>query len=148
VAIVQHDMQLDRSTYEVLQILSISLTDKTLLRELFNKTKSQKDKERFRLKEPRLFDFWRCFPKYVYLDKSVIEVKESKIESFKMIEEFLRKAASFTKSPANTLPQPAVIPLYTNSMFFSHEVIFSAKCSCKAIPAISSNTPTGYPQIQ
>ena len=29
VAIVQHDMQLKRSTYEVLQILSISLTDKT-----------------------------------------------------------------------------------------------------------------------
>ena len=28
VAIVQHDMQLERSTYEVLQILSISLTDK------------------------------------------------------------------------------------------------------------------------
>ena len=28
VAIVQHDMQLKRSTYEVLQILSISLTDK------------------------------------------------------------------------------------------------------------------------
>ena len=29
VAIVQHDMQLKRSTYEFLQILSISLTDKT-----------------------------------------------------------------------------------------------------------------------
>jgi len=38
VAIVQHDMKLDRSTYEVLQILSISLTDKTNLRELFDKT--------------------------------------------------------------------------------------------------------------
>ena len=32
VAIVQHDMQLKRSTYEVLQILSISQTDKTNLR--------------------------------------------------------------------------------------------------------------------
>ena len=29
VDIVHHDMQLKRSTYEVLQILSISLTDKT-----------------------------------------------------------------------------------------------------------------------
>lgn len=38
VAIVQHDMKLKRSTYEVLQILSISLTDKTPLRELFDKT--------------------------------------------------------------------------------------------------------------
>ena len=35
---VQHDMQLKRSTYEFLQILSISLTDKTHLRDLFNKT--------------------------------------------------------------------------------------------------------------
>ena len=35
---VQHDMQLNRSTYEVLQILSISLTDKTHLRDLFDKT--------------------------------------------------------------------------------------------------------------
>ena len=33
-----HDMQLKRSTYEVLQILSISLTDKTHLRDLFDKT--------------------------------------------------------------------------------------------------------------
>ena len=57
VAIVQHDMQLDRSTYEVLQILSISLTDKTLLRDLFDKTKFQNDKERFGPDGPGLFDF-------------------------------------------------------------------------------------------
>jgi FOG: Transposase and inactivated derivatives len=57
VAIVQKDMQLDRSTYEVLQILSISLTDKTVLRDLFNKTKFQNDKELFRLNEPSLFNF-------------------------------------------------------------------------------------------
>ena len=57
VAIVQKDMQLDRSTYEVLQILSISLTDKTYLRDLFDKTKFQNDKERVRLNEPRLFNF-------------------------------------------------------------------------------------------
>ncbi|WP_262250428.1 IS4 family transposase, partial [Parapedobacter soli] len=44
VAIVQYDMKLDRSTYEVLQILSISLTDKTNLRELFSKTKFQYNK--------------------------------------------------------------------------------------------------------
>lgn len=56
VAIVQHDMQLDRSTYEVLQILSISLTDKTHLRDLFDRTKFQNDKERFWLNEPCLFD--------------------------------------------------------------------------------------------
>jgi hypothetical protein len=57
VAIVQKDMQLDRSTYEVLQVLSISLTDKTNLRDLFDKTKFQNDKERFRLNEPSLFNF-------------------------------------------------------------------------------------------
>ena len=57
VAIVQHDMQLDRSTYEVLQILSISLTDKTPLRDLFDKTEFQNDKERFGPDGPSLFDF-------------------------------------------------------------------------------------------
>lgn len=57
VAIVQHDMKLDRSTYEVLQILSISLTDKTNLRELFSKTKFQNDKERNSLNGPNLFNF-------------------------------------------------------------------------------------------
>lgn len=45
VAIVQHDMQLKRSTYEVLQILSISLTDKTHLRDLFDKTNFNDVKE-------------------------------------------------------------------------------------------------------
>ena len=38
VDIVHHDMQLKRSTYEVLQFLSISLTDKAHLRDLFDKT--------------------------------------------------------------------------------------------------------------
>lgn len=57
VAIVQNDMQLDRSTYEVLQILSISLTDKTHLRDLFDKTKFQNDKERCGPNGPSLFKF-------------------------------------------------------------------------------------------
>lgn len=57
VAIVQHDMKLDRSTYEVLQILSISITDKTNLRELFSKTKFQYDKERTDHNGPDLFNF-------------------------------------------------------------------------------------------
>lgn len=57
VAIVQHDMKLGRSTYEVLQILGISLTDKTNLRDLFSKTKFQNDKERASLNGPNLFNF-------------------------------------------------------------------------------------------
>ena len=56
VAIVQHDMQLKRSTYEVLQILSISLTDKSPLKELFEKTYSNDVKEQFRPLIPGLFD--------------------------------------------------------------------------------------------
>ena len=56
VAIIQHDMQLKRSTYEVLQILSISLTDKTPLRELFDKTYSHDVKEQFDPLIPGLFD--------------------------------------------------------------------------------------------
>ena len=57
VAIVKHDMKLERSTYEVLQILSISLTDKTPLRELFDKTIFNNDKERTGSSEPLLFNF-------------------------------------------------------------------------------------------
>ena len=57
VAIVQHDMQLDRSTYEVLQILSMSLTDTTHLRDLFDKTIFKKDKDRSGSSEPNLFNF-------------------------------------------------------------------------------------------
>ena len=56
VAIVQHDMRLERSTYEVLQILSISLTDKTPLKELFEKTKFNDVKEQFGHLIPGLFD--------------------------------------------------------------------------------------------
>ena len=56
VAIVQHDMLLKRSTYEVLQILSISLTDKTPLRELFDKTYSNDVKEQLGPLIPGLFD--------------------------------------------------------------------------------------------
>ena len=57
VAIIQHDMKLKRSTYELLQILSISLTDKTPLRELFDKTIFNNDKERNSSSEPLLFNF-------------------------------------------------------------------------------------------
>ena len=37
VAVVRNELKLERSTYELLQILSISLTDKTPMRELFEK---------------------------------------------------------------------------------------------------------------
>ena len=56
VAIIQHDMQLKRSTYEVLQILSMSLTDKTPLRELFDKTYSNDVKEQSGPLIPGSFD--------------------------------------------------------------------------------------------
>lgn len=55
VAIMQHDMKLDSSTYEVLQILGISLTDKTSLRDLFSKTKFNDVKEQSGLDGPNLF---------------------------------------------------------------------------------------------
>jgi hypothetical protein len=35
VAIVGHDLKIDRSTYEILQVLGISLLDKTPIKELF-----------------------------------------------------------------------------------------------------------------
>jgi len=57
IAIIQHDLKLDRTTYEVLQILSISLTDKTCLKDLCNKTNFKNDKERSGSSEPNLFNF-------------------------------------------------------------------------------------------
>ena len=57
VAIVQHDMQLKRSIYETLQILSISLTDKTPLRELFDKPDFQNVKDQPSSSELLLFNF-------------------------------------------------------------------------------------------
>ena len=57
VAIVQHDMRLKRSTYEVLQILSMSLTDTTHLRDLFDKTIFKNDKDRSGSSELNLFNF-------------------------------------------------------------------------------------------
>ena len=57
VAIVQHDMRLERSIYEVLQILGISLTDKTRLRDLFDKSNFNNVKELNDSNEPNLFNF-------------------------------------------------------------------------------------------
>lgn len=45
VAIMQHDMQLKLSTYEVLQILGVSLTDTTHLRDLLDRTNLQNVKD-------------------------------------------------------------------------------------------------------
>ena len=49
-------MKLKRSTYEVLQIISMSLTDKTPLKELFDKTKFNDVKELDYPLFPGLFD--------------------------------------------------------------------------------------------
>lgn len=56
VAIMQQQMQLNkRSTYEVLQILGISLIDKTPIKDLFNKTTLKDDKEHMEAYWPTLF---------------------------------------------------------------------------------------------
>jgi len=57
VAIVQHDLLLERSVYEVLQILGISLTDKTPIRDLFDKSNLNIFKEPDDSCEPNLFNF-------------------------------------------------------------------------------------------
>ena len=45
VAIMQHKMKLIRSTFEILQILNLSLTDTTPLVDLLNKTNFQDVKD-------------------------------------------------------------------------------------------------------
>ena len=57
IVIIKHDMQLDRSVYEILQIIGISLTDKTHLRDLFDKSNFNNFKERSDSSEPNLFNF-------------------------------------------------------------------------------------------
>lgn len=57
VGIVQRNMQLKRSTYEVLQILSTSLMDKTNLRDLSDKTDFNDVKELNSSFFPGLFDY-------------------------------------------------------------------------------------------
>ena len=57
VAIVQHGMKLERSIYEVLQILGISLTDKTHLRDLFDKKNINDAKDLYGSSELNLFNF-------------------------------------------------------------------------------------------
>ena len=57
VAIIKHDMKLERSVYEILQIIGISLTDKTHLRDLFDKSNINNVNERFGSSEPSLFNF-------------------------------------------------------------------------------------------
>jgi hypothetical protein len=43
VAIIEHDLKLNRSTFDVLRILSMSLFDKTPITELFEKPESLDD---------------------------------------------------------------------------------------------------------
>lgn len=57
VAIVQHDLHIDKSIYDVLQILDRNLTHKTLLPVLFDKSKIKKFKDHIGPSEPNLFNF-------------------------------------------------------------------------------------------
>jgi transposase len=57
VAIMQHDMKPERSIYEILQIPGISLTDKTHLRDLFDKSNIKNINEHDGYSEPNLFNF-------------------------------------------------------------------------------------------
>ena len=57
VAIMQHDMKLEFSTYEILQILNMSLTDTEPLQDLFDKTKFNNVNELNGSCEPLLFIF-------------------------------------------------------------------------------------------
>ena len=57
IAIVQHDMELERSIYEIIQILGISLTDKTHLRELFDKSNFKNVNGLYGSGEPNYFNF-------------------------------------------------------------------------------------------
>ena len=50
-------MKIERTTYEILQILGISLTDTASLKDLFDKSNFNNVKEQNGLSEPNLFNF-------------------------------------------------------------------------------------------
>jgi hypothetical protein len=54
---MQHDMKLERSVSEVLQILGISLTDKTPLCDLFDKKNINDVNVLYGSSEPNLFNY-------------------------------------------------------------------------------------------
>ena len=54
-----NNIKLESNTYEVMQIFSISLNDKTHLKDLFDKTKIQYDKDRFGFNGPNFIRFIR-----------------------------------------------------------------------------------------
>ncbi len=47
VAILGHDLGIERTTYEILQVLGISLLDKNPVKELFSKKEYQEGKEQY-----------------------------------------------------------------------------------------------------
>jgi hypothetical protein len=55
--IVKHNIKIERTVYEILQIAGISLIDKTNLRDLFDKSNINNVNERFDYSEPSLFNF-------------------------------------------------------------------------------------------
>jgi hypothetical protein len=57
VTIVHHDLRLERSVYETLQIMGISLTDKTPLEDLFGRSNLNIFREPDGSCEPNLFNF-------------------------------------------------------------------------------------------
>ena len=57
VAIVHHDLKLECTVYEMLQILSMSLTHKANLKDLLNKSNFNNVNERCSSSEPSLFVF-------------------------------------------------------------------------------------------
>ena len=57
VSIVKYKMKLERTVYEILQIIGISLTDKTHLSDLFDRSNINNVNERCGYSEPNLFNF-------------------------------------------------------------------------------------------
>ncbi len=105
VAIVQHDMNLERSVYELLQILGIFLTDKTYLSDLFNKSNFKNIKDRYDSSEPNLFGhplkspFLRNIVQRQYL---AYFLKHGPIQSQKVCPKVSKKRAHIIDSACQT----------------------------------------------
>ena len=63
-------MKLERSVYAILQILGISLTDKTHLSDLFDKSNFKNVKDRYDSSEPNLFKVGSINSIFYFLHKA------------------------------------------------------------------------------
>jgi hypothetical protein len=80
------------------------------------------------------------------LDKAIIDVKESHVESLPMVVTLFGKTAGLPKNPPDSAPQPAVVPFYPYRVLLPRFPLLPSECRHKTIPAVYCCLVITYPQ--